>query len=80
MLILLNYRCSSSQDTLECLRNADIELLDSMNSNIAANGFYGTFIFVPVVDGTFITERPSEALKKGKVNGVSLLCYEYVAQ
>ncbi len=80
MLILLNYRCSSSQDTLECLRNVDIELLDSVNSNIAANGFYGTFIFVPVVDGTFITERPTEALKKGKVNGVCLLCYEYVAQ
>ncbi|KAF8344952.1 Alpha/Beta hydrolase protein [Amanita rubescens] len=67
--------CSSSQDTLQCLRNTDVELLDSVNSNIAANAFYGTFIFVPVVDGTFITERPTEALKKGKVNGEMLLSF-----
>lgn len=35
------------------------------------NAFDGTFILVPVVDGTFIMERPTEALGKGKVNGVS---------
>ncbi len=81
MLIILNHRCSSSKDTLQCLRNTDTELIDSVNSNIAANAFYGTAIFVPVVDGTFITERPTEALKKGKVNGVSFLCYsKYLAQ
>lgn len=74
------YRCSSSQDTLQCLRNTDIGLLDAVNSNISANAFFGTFIFVPVVDGTFITERPTEALKKGKINGVSFLCYEHRTQ
>jgi len=67
--------CSSSQDTLECLRNTDIGLLDSVNSNIAANAFYGTFIFVPVVDGTFITKRPTVALKNGKINGEILLSF-----
>ncbi|KAF8344962.1 alpha beta-hydrolase [Amanita rubescens] len=67
--------CSSSQDTLHCLRNADIGLLDSVNSRISANAFYGTVIFVPVVDGTFITERPTEVLQKGKVNGEMLLSF-----
>ena len=32
------------------------------------SGFYGTFVFVPVVDGVFITERPSLLLREGKVN------------
>ena len=57
--------------SLECLRSTDAGLLSTINSNIAVNAFYGTFIFVPVVDGTYITERPSEALRKGKINGVS---------
>ncbi len=46
-------------------------LLQSVNSNIILNAFYGTFTLVPVVDGTFIMARPTEALRKGKVNGVS---------
>ena len=70
-LISLHYRCSSHSISLECLRNTDVKLLDSINSNISTNAFYGTFIFAPVVDGTYITERPSEALRKGKINGVS---------
>ena len=37
---------------------------------INTNGFFGTFAFVPVVDGSFIIERPTELLKAGKVNGV----------
>ena len=40
---------------------------------ISVSGFFGTFVFVPVVDGSFITERPSELLKAGKVNGVRWL-------
>ena len=35
-------------------------------------GFYGTFVFVPVVDGTFITDRPTQLLKQRRVNGVRL--------
>ncbi len=32
----------------------------------------GTYTFVPVVDGTFITERPLVTLQRGKVNGVGI--------
>ncbi|GLB44901.1 putative type-B carboxylesterase lipase family protein [Lyophyllum shimeji] len=65
--------CSSESDTLACLRAVDVSVLDELNSKIAAAGFYGTFAFVPVVDGEFIRERPTEALKKGNVNGEIIL-------
>ncbi|KAF8622796.1 hypothetical protein AX15_006726 [Amanita polypyramis BW_CC] len=65
--------CSSSSNSLECLRDTDVARLQSANIDIAASAFYGTFIFVPVVDGTFITQRPTLALQAGRVNGKMLL-------
>ncbi|KAJ4478531.1 Alpha/Beta hydrolase protein [Lentinula lateritia] len=65
--------CSSANDSLTCLRAVDAVTLETLNNNIIAGGFYGTFIFVPVVDGTFIMQRPTEALAQGKVNGKALL-------
>ncbi|KAE9408465.1 alpha/beta-hydrolase, partial [Gymnopus androsaceus JB14] len=60
-------------DSLTCLRGVNETLLETINTNINEGGFFGTFVFVPVVDGTFITQRPIEALKQGKVNGKALL-------
>ena len=68
-----NSSCSSAQDTLDCLRAVDVNSLQSANSEISTSGFFDTFVFVPVVDGIFITERPTELLKAGKVNGVRWL-------
>jgi len=65
--------CSSTADSLACLRGVDASVLGTINNNINLDGFFGTFTFVPVVDGTFITQRPTEALKQGKVNGKALL-------
>ena len=65
-----NFSCSSAKDTLDCLRTVDVNSLQSANVEINASGFFGTFVFVPVVDGSFITERPTELLKAGKVNVV----------
>lgn len=62
--------CASSFDTLECLRTTDSTILQSANANISASQFFGTVAFAPVVDGTFIAQRPSLALKQGKLNGV----------
>ncbi|KAL0579842.1 hypothetical protein V5O48_002150 [Marasmius crinis-equi] len=62
------FGCSSSSDTVACLRATDTELLASANVNINSAGFFGTYVFVPVVDGTFITRRPIEALKQRKLN------------
>ncbi|KAF8824921.1 hypothetical protein HHX47_DHR7000292 [Lentinula edodes] len=53
--------------------SADAAALEIVNGNVNVAGFYGTFVFVPVVDGSFITQRPTEAMKQGKVNGEALL-------
>ncbi|KAK1229855.1 hypothetical protein PQX77_007073 [Marasmius sp. AFHP31] len=65
--------CTSSQDTLKCLREADAGVIGAANEKINANAFFGTFALVPVVDGTFIKQRPTQALKEGKVNGDAFL-------
>ncbi|KAJ3562066.1 hypothetical protein NP233_g9805 [Leucocoprinus birnbaumii] len=65
--------CASSTDSLNCLRQVDAQVLQQVNVNIENSSFFGTFIFVPVVDGRFITERPTRLLREGKVNGEALL-------
>ncbi|KAF8630785.1 hypothetical protein AX15_002716 [Amanita polypyramis BW_CC] len=67
--------CSSSSDSLECLRNTDVAKLQNVNTNVSFNAFYGTSIFVPIIDGTFITQRPTLSLRSGKVNGEMLLAF-----
>ena len=62
--------CSSASDALACLRAADASVLQAANTKINLAGFYGTFVFVPVIDGTFIVERPTVTLEKRRVNGV----------
>ncbi|KAE9408462.1 alpha/beta-hydrolase [Gymnopus androsaceus JB14] len=71
--VVAQTNCSSADDSLTCLRGVNETVLETINTNINADGFFGTFVFVPVVDGTFITQRPTEALKQGKVNGKALL-------
>ncbi|ESK88263.1 cephalosporin esterase, partial [Moniliophthora roreri MCA 2997] len=65
--------CTSASDTLTCLRGVDASVLQAANTKINTAGFFGTFVSVPVVDGTFIRQRATEALKQGKVNGEVLL-------
>jgi hypothetical protein len=70
ILTKANFSCSSAQDKLDCLRAVDVNSLQSANLEINASGFFGTFVFVPVIDGSFITERPTVLLRARKVNGV----------
>ncbi|TFK73212.1 alpha/beta-hydrolase [Pluteus cervinus] len=65
--------CTSATNTLNCLRGLNDGLLQGANVNISESVFFGTFVFVPVVDGTFIVRRPSESLKMGRVNGEAVL-------
>ncbi|XP_006458946.1 hypothetical protein AGABI2DRAFT_115910 [Agaricus bisporus var. bisporus H97] len=65
--------CSSSRNALECLRQVDADFLQQVNVNVSHSAFFGTWVFVPVVDGHFITKRPTELLREGKVNGEALL-------
>lgn len=44
--------------------------LETANVNINADGFFGLFVLVPVIDGELIVERPTETILKGNLNGV----------
>ncbi|KAK0441069.1 Alpha/Beta hydrolase protein [Armillaria borealis] len=65
--------CTSAANSLTCLRNADVNVLEQINIDLCDSGFFGTFVFVPVVDGEFIKQRPTVALREGKVNGEVLM-------
>ncbi|THU87356.1 alpha/beta-hydrolase [Dendrothele bispora CBS 962.96] len=59
--------CTNSQDTLSCLRNTD-QIFKSL-----PRAFFDTFVLGPVVDGSFIAQRPSELLAEGHLNKASLI-------
>ncbi|PBK93165.1 alpha/beta-hydrolase [Armillaria gallica] len=65
--------CTTAANSLACLRNADVNVLEQINVDLCGSGFFGTFVFVPVVDGDFIKQRPTVALREGKVNGEVLM-------
>ncbi|KAH9833428.1 Alpha/Beta hydrolase protein [Rhodofomes roseus] len=65
--------CTNATDALACLRAADASTLQAANYAINLAGFFGTFVFVPVIDGTFIVERPTVTLERRRVNGEMLL-------
>jgi len=65
-------RCFTARDALECLRQVDAPSLNKVNVNVSNSGFFGTCVFVPVVDGTLITKRATELLHAGRVNGISI--------
>ncbi|KAF8868623.1 Alpha/Beta hydrolase protein [Infundibulicybe gibba] len=66
---VVSFTNCSVPDSLSCLRTVDAEILEAANILIGNGSFFGTFVFVPVVDGTFIRQRPTEAFKQHKVNG-----------
>ncbi|KAJ7227662.1 Alpha/Beta hydrolase protein [Mycena rebaudengoi] len=68
-----NDHIPETKDSMACLRAVDVNTLENANSNINHAGFYGTFVFVPVMDGTFIRQHATEALLQRKVNGKALL-------
>lgn len=70
--LTLFHRCAPFVDVIQCLQDVDLETFNAVNDNIALSGFFGTFVFVPVVDGTFIVERPIQTIQKGHINAVCL--------
>ncbi|KAF7424779.1 hypothetical protein PC9H_010090 [Pleurotus ostreatus] len=65
--------CGGAPDALSCLRTANVSKLQAANTQVNRAGFFGTFVTVPVVDGDFITQRPTVALRQRRVNGEALL-------
>ncbi|KAJ7134819.1 Alpha/Beta hydrolase protein, partial [Mycena epipterygia] len=60
-------------NVLDCLRRINAALLQKINLNVTIAGFTGTFTFVPVIDGSFITQSPTDSLVQGELNGDVLL-------
>ncbi|GFF75771.1 lipase 4 [Aspergillus udagawae] len=56
--------CKGAEDTLACLRTVPYEVLFEA---------FEPQIYTPVIDGAFITRKPSEALALGKVADVAVL-------
>ncbi|KAJ7234481.1 alpha beta-hydrolase [Mycena rebaudengoi] len=71
--VVAQSNCTTAADSMACLRAVDVNVLETANNNINGAAFFGTFAFVPVVDGTFIKQRATEALLQRKVNGKALL-------
>jgi len=65
--------CNDAADTFACLVAVDSDTLNNANDAIASSAFYGTYVFVPVVDGSFIIERPTITMGRQVVNGDVLL-------
>ncbi|EIW83609.1 alpha beta-hydrolase [Coniophora puteana RWD-64-598 SS2] len=65
--------CATSTESLSCLRNASVDVLENVNNLTNFNALYGTFTTVPVIDGKLFSEPVTETLVKGNVNGEMLL-------
>lgn len=57
----------------QCLLEQNTTTLQAASFNISASGLYGTWGFLPVTDGIFIQQLPSQQLLQKQVNGVNLL-------
>ncbi|KAJ7618379.1 alpha/beta-hydrolase, partial [Roridomyces roridus] len=64
-------RCDQAPNRLDCLRSVDPSILTNADTAIGSASFMGTYTFVPVVDGSFIVERPSITLNGHRRNGAS---------
>jgi hypothetical protein len=51
----------------------DTNTLQNASGLISASGAWGTFAFLPVIDGDFIRELPSKQLLEKRVSGKRVL-------
>ncbi|KAJ5248961.1 hypothetical protein N7468_000412 [Penicillium chermesinum] len=64
---------SSKSAVFDCLVKADTDKLQYASGNVSTSGAWGTFAFLPVIDGDFIQELPSKQLLRKKVSGKRIL-------
>lgn len=58
----------------ECLVAADTAVLQNASGTVSeSRGYFGSFAWLPVVDGDMIQRRPSSQLLSGHVSGKRLL-------
>ncbi|KAJ5372869.1 CAZyme family CE10 [Penicillium concentricum] len=68
-----NGRHMSEAAVFACLVKADTDTLQYASANVSVSGEWGTWAFLPVVDGDFIQELPSKQLLQKKVSGKRVL-------
>ncbi|GIJ89467.1 hypothetical protein Asppvi_008409 [Aspergillus pseudoviridinutans] len=64
---------SKHKTTFDCLVAAPSETLQSASGIVSESGLFGTFAFLPVLDGDMIRERPSVQLQAGHISGRRIL-------
>ncbi len=64
---------NKSESIFQCLVRKDTLVLQQASAITAATGTYGTWAFLPVTDGRFIQQLPSQQLLKKQVNGRRVL-------
>jgi carboxylesterase type B len=61
------------RQSFSCVVSKDPYTLQKASQSISASGTYGTWGFLPVTDGNFVQQLPSQQLLQEKVNGKRLL-------
>ena len=62
-----------SASIFQCLVGKDTESLQNASATISGSSRYGTWAFLPVTDGVFVQQLPSQQLLKKQVNGNRIL-------
>ncbi|KAK5225113.1 hypothetical protein LTR47_009716 [Exophiala xenobiotica] len=61
------------QTIFQCLVGKDTDTLVNASATISESGNYGTWAFLPVTDGVFVQDLPSQQLLRKQVNGINAL-------
>ena len=56
-----------------CLVSKDTSTLQNASASVSGSSRYGTWAFLPVTDGRFVQQLPSQQLLKKQVNGNAIL-------
>lgn len=64
---------NTHNSTFECLVSKDTATLQNASATVSASFKIGTWAFVPVTDGDFIRQLPSQQLLKKQINGKRIL-------
>lgn len=70
----VNRGCGNQgNNTVDCLRTAEIDTLAVASNRLLASRTSTLFVFAPIVDRSVINERPVEAFKAGRFAHVPVL-------
>ncbi|KAJ5279973.1 hypothetical protein N7478_005345 [Penicillium angulare] len=64
---------TSKSAMFDCLVDTDTDTLQYASGNVSVSGAWGTWAFLPVIDGDFIRELPSKQLLRKRVSGKRVL-------